>query len=319
MKIIVRDKLLGERYELEIFEETTAEDVIDALIESGLIRPGYEWVLIDSRLVFIRPNEKISSRLSPESGENEVFLVAWSGGNYYVPSYMSYPKYPIIVSPLPKPKNPVIVNDRLSCRRYLLEVFWENTAEDIICALINAGLVKHKLCDSCELVLVDRCFTMSHDERVIPRISSNRKNEVYLDVKPIPPPIPPRPPPPKKFKRPIIIDPPLKPKHTIIVNNMLNGEKYELGVFHVNTARDVINALINAGLIEDTPRKGYIWTLIDSRTMEIPPDERILFRLSSIGGNEVYLDEFISKFLTFIEGSIYKLRKPCRRSFSEKA
>jgi hypothetical protein len=80
MKLIVRDRLSGKRYELEIFEENTAKDVIDALIESGLIRPtpgeGYEWILLDSRFVQIHPNEKLSSRLYSGSEENEVFLVA---------------------------------------------------------------------------------------------------------------------------------------------------------------------------------------------------------------------------------------------------
>ncbi len=78
MKLIVRDRLSGKRYELEIFEENTAKDVIDALIDSGLIRPtpgeGYEWILLDSRFVQIQSNERISSRFG--SGEGEVFLVA---------------------------------------------------------------------------------------------------------------------------------------------------------------------------------------------------------------------------------------------------
>jgi hypothetical protein len=85
MKIIIRDRYSGKRYELEIFEENTARDVIDALIDSGLIRPtpgeGFEWVLLDSRLIQILPNQKVSSRLSPGGGENEIFLaVVPSGG-----------------------------------------------------------------------------------------------------------------------------------------------------------------------------------------------------------------------------------------------
>jgi hypothetical protein len=80
MKLVVRDRLSGKRYELEIFEENTAKDVIDALIESGLIKPspgeGYEWVLVDPRFVQIHPDERISSRLHSGSEENEVFLVA---------------------------------------------------------------------------------------------------------------------------------------------------------------------------------------------------------------------------------------------------
>ena len=60
MKLIVRDRFSGKRYELDIFEENTAKDVIDTLIEEGLIRPtpgeGYEWILIDSRFVHIPPN-----------------------------------------------------------------------------------------------------------------------------------------------------------------------------------------------------------------------------------------------------------------------
>jgi hypothetical protein len=80
MKLVVRDRLSGKRYELEIFEENTGKDVIDTLIESRLISPspgeGYEWVLIDSRFVQIHPDERISSRLYSGNGENEVFLAA---------------------------------------------------------------------------------------------------------------------------------------------------------------------------------------------------------------------------------------------------
>lgn len=85
MKLVVRDRLSGKRYELEVFEENTAKDIIDALIEAGLIRPtpgeGYEWILLDSRFVQIHPNEKISSRAySSSSGEAEVYLVARVAG-----------------------------------------------------------------------------------------------------------------------------------------------------------------------------------------------------------------------------------------------
>jgi len=85
MKLVVRDRLSGKRYELEVFEENTAKDIIDALIEAGLIRPtpgeGYEWILLDSRFVQIHPNEKISSRVySSSSGEAEVYLVARVAG-----------------------------------------------------------------------------------------------------------------------------------------------------------------------------------------------------------------------------------------------
>jgi hypothetical protein len=80
MRLVVRDKMSGKRYVLEIFEENTAQDVINTLIESGLIRPTpgpqWEWVLIDSRFFLILSDERISSRVSSGSGENEVFLVA---------------------------------------------------------------------------------------------------------------------------------------------------------------------------------------------------------------------------------------------------
>ncbi|MEM3820000.1 MAG: hypothetical protein QXF08_06110 [Nitrososphaerota archaeon] len=80
MKLIVRDRISGKRYELEIFEENTVKDVIDSLIESGLIRPtpgeGYEWILLDSRFVQMHPNEKISSRYLYGSEGAEVYLVA---------------------------------------------------------------------------------------------------------------------------------------------------------------------------------------------------------------------------------------------------
>lgn len=85
MKLVVRDRLSGKRYELEVFEENTAKDVIDALIEAGLIRPtpgeGYEWILLDSRFVQIHPNEKISSSVySSGTEEAEVYLVARVAG-----------------------------------------------------------------------------------------------------------------------------------------------------------------------------------------------------------------------------------------------
>jgi hypothetical protein len=86
MKLVVRDRLSGKRYELEIFEENTGKDVIDTLIESGLIKPspgeGYEWILVDSRFIQIHPDERISSRLYSGSEENEVFLVARVVGGY---------------------------------------------------------------------------------------------------------------------------------------------------------------------------------------------------------------------------------------------
>jgi len=75
-KLIVRDKVSEKRYELEIFEENTAKDVIIALIEEGLIKPipieGCQWVLTDSEGSRIIPDEELSSRLSP--GENKVYL-----------------------------------------------------------------------------------------------------------------------------------------------------------------------------------------------------------------------------------------------------
>jgi hypothetical protein len=84
MKLVVRDRLSGKRYELEIFEENTAQDVIDTLIESGLIRPtpgqDWQWILVDSRFTQIPPNERVSSRISSSSGENEVFLIAIASG-----------------------------------------------------------------------------------------------------------------------------------------------------------------------------------------------------------------------------------------------
>ncbi|MCF8885703.1 MAG: hypothetical protein L4877_07965 [Aigarchaeota archaeon] len=89
MKLVVRDRISGKRYELEVFEENTAKDVIDSLIEAGLIRPtpgeGYEWILLDSRFVQIHPNEKIVSRLSYGSEEAEVYLVARVTGGWMHP------------------------------------------------------------------------------------------------------------------------------------------------------------------------------------------------------------------------------------------
>jgi hypothetical protein len=92
MKLIVWDRVSGKRHELEIFEETTAQDVIDALIGEGLIRSYYgelfdEWILIDSKYVRIHPNERIVPRIS-SNGKNEVYLFHLVG-NYYEPTYMS--------------------------------------------------------------------------------------------------------------------------------------------------------------------------------------------------------------------------------------
>jgi hypothetical protein len=78
MRLIVRDIYSEKRYEFEIFEETTAQDIIDTLIDLGFIGPspreGYQWILTDSKFIQILPNEKLSSRLSP--GENKVYLAA---------------------------------------------------------------------------------------------------------------------------------------------------------------------------------------------------------------------------------------------------
>jgi hypothetical protein len=78
IELTVIYKRAGKRYTLEVFKDNTAGDVIDALIESGLIKPspgvGYAWALVSPRLLEIPYDEKILEALSP--GENEVFLIA---------------------------------------------------------------------------------------------------------------------------------------------------------------------------------------------------------------------------------------------------
>jgi hypothetical protein len=80
MKLVVRDRLSGKRYELKILKGTTAREVIDTLIESRLINPspgeGFDWILIDSSFIQIQPDERVSSRVSSGSGEIEVYLLA---------------------------------------------------------------------------------------------------------------------------------------------------------------------------------------------------------------------------------------------------
>jgi hypothetical protein len=78
MKLIVRHREAKKLYELEILEETTAKDVINALVDARLIWPppskDYQWVLLDSRHAQIHPEERLSSRLA-KYGENGLLLV----------------------------------------------------------------------------------------------------------------------------------------------------------------------------------------------------------------------------------------------------
>jgi hypothetical protein len=124
-ELTVIDKLSGRRYTLGIFEENTAKDVIDTLIERGLIKPtpeeGYQWALTDRSGSVISPAERLSSRLP----EREVFLVARPVGGKRSEDRIEL----------------TVIHKRAG-KRYTLEVFKDNTAGDVIDALIESGLIK---------------------------------------------------------------------------------------------------------------------------------------------------------------------------------
>jgi hypothetical protein len=73
------------------------------------------------------------------------------------------------------------VHDRLSGKKYRLEVFEENTAKSVINVLIKKGLIGSSPGQDYEWALVDsRFYQIFPDERIIPRASSNEEGEVYL-------------------------------------------------------------------------------------------------------------------------------------------
>jgi len=167
-ELTVIDKLSGRRYTLGIFEENTAKDVIDTLIERGLIKPtpeeGYQWALTDRSGSVISPAERLSSRLP----EREVFLVARPVGGKRSEDRIEL----------------TVIHKRAG-KRYTLEVFKDNTAGDVIDALIESGLIKPSPGVGYAWALVSpRLFEIRYDEKILEALSPG-ENEVFLIAKPM--------------------------------------------------------------------------------------------------------------------------------------
>lgn len=82
--IIIRNRLSGRRYEVEVDPTHTVKDVIDVLIEGGYIQPapyeGWEWRLMDSSGFMLPPDARIVDWISG-SGEDTFWLFAhYAGG-----------------------------------------------------------------------------------------------------------------------------------------------------------------------------------------------------------------------------------------------
>jgi hypothetical protein len=167
-ELTVIDKLSGRRYTLGIFEENTAKDVIDTLIEIGLIKPtpeeGYQWALTDRSGSVISPAERLSSRLP----EREVFLVARPLGGKRSEDRIEL----------------TVIHKRAG-KRYTLEVFKDNTAGDVIDALIESGLIKPSPGVGYAWALVSpRLLEIPYDEKILEALSPG-ENEVFLIAKPM--------------------------------------------------------------------------------------------------------------------------------------
>jgi hypothetical protein len=167
-ELTVIDKLSGRRYTLGIFEENTAKDVIDTLIEIGLIKPtpeeGYQWALTDRSGSVISPAERLSSRLP----EREVFLVARPVGGKRSEDRIE-----------------LTVIYKRAGKRYTLEVFKDNTAGDVIDALIESGLIKPSPGVGYAWALVSpRLLEIPYDEKILEALSPG-ENEVFLIAKPM--------------------------------------------------------------------------------------------------------------------------------------
>jgi len=167
-ELAVIDKLSGRRYTLWIFEENTAEDVIETLIKGGLIKAmpeeGYQWALTDRSGSVISPAERLSSRLP----EREVFLVARPVGGKWSEDRIG-----------------LTVIDRLAGKRYTLVVFKDNTAGDVIDALIESGLIKPSPEVGYAWALVSpRLFEIPYDKKILEALSPG-ENEVFLIAKPM--------------------------------------------------------------------------------------------------------------------------------------
>jgi len=166
-ELTVINKLSGRRYTLGIFEENTAKDVIDTLIERGLIKPtpeeGYQWALTDRSGSVISPAERLSSRLP----EREVFLVARPVGGKRSEDRIE-----------------LTVIYKRAGKRYTLEVFKDNTAGDVIDALIESGLIKPSPGVGYAWALVSpRLLEIPYDEKILSALSPG-ENEVFLVMKP---------------------------------------------------------------------------------------------------------------------------------------
>jgi hypothetical protein len=166
-ELTVIDKLSGRRYTLGIFEENTAKDVIDTLIEIGLIKPtpeeGYQWALTDRSGSVISPAERLSSRLP----EREVFLVARPLGGKRSEDRIEL----------------TVIHKRAG-KRYTLEVFKDNTAGDVIDALIESGLIKPSPGVGYAWALVSPRLEIPYDEKILEALSPG-VNEVFLIAKPM--------------------------------------------------------------------------------------------------------------------------------------
>ncbi|MEM2079535.1 MAG: hypothetical protein QXH32_05610 [Candidatus Caldarchaeum sp.] len=84
-RVVVRDRFTGKRYEIEVYPENTAEDVINTLVDSGIIQSspgqGWEWRLVDSRGFQLPSNTRVIDWLSRTGEQTELMLTAhWTGG-----------------------------------------------------------------------------------------------------------------------------------------------------------------------------------------------------------------------------------------------
>lgn len=84
-RVVVRDRFSGKRYEIEVYPENTAAEVINTLVEAGMIQgspgQGWEWRLIDSRGLQLPSNIKVVEWLSRTGEQTELMLTAhWTGG-----------------------------------------------------------------------------------------------------------------------------------------------------------------------------------------------------------------------------------------------
>jgi hypothetical protein len=254
VKLVLINDSSGEKYLVDIHEETTAKDVIDTLISGGSIKPspgeGYQWILKDSKGVAFTFAEKISSRFPQKGGGYEVYYEVHLVSRPVMTEFKLY------------------VENEYSGLRYELKIFGENTAGDVINILIEEGLIGPTPKEGYQWVLKDKSGSIiNHNDRLSYRASpESGECEAFLAGRP------------------------LSGESTeLIVIDRLSGKRYVLEGFEESTAEEVIKALSETGLIASPPhRMGYELILIDFRYMEIPHHEKISSVLSS-GQNKVFL------------------------------